>query len=58
MTRAMDTLYIKLQDPFSAFSKQILKIAKYLPNIEVLEGEYPVRNKETETKANIDNLPY
>lgn len=58
ITRAMDTLYIKLQNPFSAFSKRILKIAKHLPNIEVLEGEYSVQNKEIETKVNIDNLPY
>ena len=58
ITRAMDTLYIKLQDPFSVFSKRILNIAKKLPNIEILEGEYSTQNEEISTETNLDNLPY
>ena len=58
ITRAMDTLYIKLQDPFSPFSKRILKWAKLLPNIEILEGEYSKQNEEFPTETNLDNLPY
>lgn len=58
ITRAMDTLYIKLQDPFSPFSKRILKWAKQLPNIEILEGEYSKQNEEFPTETNLDNLPY
>lgn len=58
ITRAMDTLYIKLEDPFSVFSKRILNIAKKLPNIEILEGEYSTQNEEISTETNLDNLPY
>ncbi len=38
MTRAIDTLYIKLSNNFNAFSTSILSIAKKIPYIEVLRN--------------------
>lgn len=40
ITRAIDTLYIKLSNTNNCFSQSILEIAKKLHNIEILEGEY------------------
>lgn len=40
MTRAIDTLYIKLSNTGSAFSQKILESAQSLPQIEILEGIY------------------
>ena len=38
MTRAIDTLYIKLSNNFNAFSTSILSIAKQIPNVEILRS--------------------
>lgn len=40
MTRAIDTLYIKLSNTSNVFSQKLLEIAKATPYVEVLEGEY------------------
>ena len=40
MTRAIDTLYIKLSNTSNAFSQTILRVARSLPQVEILEGEY------------------
>lgn len=38
MTRAMDTLYIKLSNENASFSTSLLSAAKQIPNIEILRG--------------------
>lgn len=40
MTRAIDTLYIKLSNTNNYFSQTLLKAARSLSNIEILNGEY------------------
>ena len=40
MTRAIDTLYIKLSNTNNYFSQTLLKAARSLSNIEILDGEY------------------
>lgn len=40
MTRAIDTLYIKLSNMNNSFSQTLLSVAKHLSYIEILEGEY------------------
>ena len=37
MTRAMDTLYIKLSDVNDHFSQSLLKAAIGLPNVEIID---------------------
>lgn len=40
MTRAIDTLYVKLSNINNRFSQSIIEIAKGLPFVELLDGEY------------------
>lgn len=40
MTRAIDTLYIKLSNINNAFSSTLLEIAKNLQQVEIIEGNY------------------
>lgn len=41
MTRAIDTLYIKLTNAERTFSKQLLETAKTVQNVEILTGPMP-----------------
>ena len=38
MTRAMDTLYIKLSNVYDPFSQSIMKVAKGLENVEIIDN--------------------
>ena len=66
MTRAIDTLYIKLSNTNNHFAQLILEVGKKLHNIEILEGEYQKEfylpsnsNSESEIKENwADNCPF
>lgn len=40
ITRAMDTLYIKLSSSSSNFSQTLLEIGRSIPGVEILEGSY------------------
>lgn len=40
MTRAIDTLYIKLSNTNNVFSQAILRVARSIPQVEILEGKY------------------
>lgn len=40
MTRAIDTLYIKLSNTNNFFSQTLLKAARSLSNVEIIDGEY------------------
>lgn len=40
ITRAMDTLYIKLSSTTNKFSRTLLEIGRSIPGVEILEGTY------------------
>ena len=40
MTRAMDTLYIKISNPYNEFAIKLINTARTIPHVDVLEGEY------------------
>ena len=40
MTRAMDTLYIKLSNPYNDFATKLINAARTIPHVEILEGVY------------------
>lgn len=56
MTRAIDTLYIKLSNTSNAFSQTLLRAARSLPQVEILEGDYvePISS----VKEDNDDLPF
>ncbi len=56
MTRAIDTLYIKLSNTNNSFSQTILSAAKRLSHVDILEGEY-VEPKPPVEQVN-DDLPF
>ena len=56
MTRAIDTLYIKLSNTSNYFSQTILSAAKRLSHVDILEGEY-VEPKTPVEQVN-DDLPF
>lgn len=48
MTRAIDTLYIKLSNTNNYFSQTLLKAARSIANVEILDGEYvPTEGKNS-----------
>lgn len=56
MTRAIDTLYIKLSNSNNLFSQTILSLARLLPQIEIIEGEY-IEQRASDEEAS-DVLPF
>lgn len=40
LTRAIDTLYIKLSNTSNTFSQKLLEAAKGLEQVEIIEGSY------------------
>ena len=56
MTRAIDTLYIKLSNTNNYFSQTILSAAKRISHVDILEGEY-VEPKPPVEHVN-DDLPF
>lgn len=57
MTRAIDTLYIKLSNTSNSFSQTILGVARGLPQVEILEGDYVVSPPPPVEDIN-DDLPF
>lgn len=56
MTRAIDTLYVKLSNTKNVFSQTILEAARSLPQVEILEGDYTEPAPSVEN--NNDDLPF
>ena len=57
MTRAIDTLYIKLSNTRNAFSQTLLKVARSIPQVEILKGDYVEPASPTVEDCN-DYLPF
>jgi hypothetical protein len=57
MTRAIDTLYIKLSNTSNSFSQTMLGVARGLPQVEILEGDYVVSPPPPVEDIN-DDLPF
>ena len=60
MTRAIDTLYIKLSNTSNAFSQTILRVARSLPQVEILEGDYvnDEMNNPVQRRHSVRNRQY
>lgn len=56
MTRAIDTLYIKLSNTSNAFSQALLNAARTVPHVEILEGDYTEPKHIVEIED--ENLPF
>lgn len=58
MTRAMDTLYIRLSNNYNAFSSSLLDVVKQIPNVEILQGQYEDSIQATESYNSIEDIPF